>query len=436
MKNRKFILVTGCVCLSAFFSAGPGRAAEPLKLTVQTAVEMAFAASEDLKISENDILKKESERKAERAAALPQVMGEVGWSNNFEFPDLPATTYTKEYHMNAGITVSQALFTFGRISASIQAAAKDAEVSRFNKDGTRQEIIYNTKLAYYNAYFARRIFEIAGESYDNARQNKAILEEQSQQGRVSKYNNIKISADLASRMPAVNNARADFLSSMETLKVVVGTDEAIELLDGFGREYPDFDREDLALALYHNQPAIKALAADIEVKASQIRAKTAAVLPEVSAFVSWNHKGDSADYYVGGDNMDGYGVAGIQVNVPLWLGGISREKLRQAKLDKRDAELQYRKGQEDYLLLLDKSLNQYNEYKKTLKANEEAVRWAEESFKYSQELFGSGQVSVTDLNDAELQLTNAKMNKETTLFNLNMILAQIERLTLTGSGHE
>jgi hypothetical protein len=43
---------------------------------------------------------------------------------------------------------------------------------------------------------------------------------------------------------------------------------------------------------------------------------------------------------------------------------------------------------------------------------------------------------LTDLNDSELQLTNAKINKEKTLFNLNMTLALIERLTLVEAPHE
>ena len=207
-------------------------------------------------------------------------------------------------------------------------------------------------------------------------------------------------------------------------------------MEGFGQDYPDFDRAALASALCGNQPAIKALAETVKEKEGLVRSKKAALLPEFSAFATWNHKGEGDDYYVGRDELYDYGVAGLKVSVPFWQGGLDQEKLFQARIDKRNADLQYRKGQEDYLLLLDKALNQYREYKKTLEANVEAVRWAEESFKYSQELFGSGQISVTDLNDAELQLTTAKMSKEATLFNLNIILAQIERLTLIGITNE
>ena len=59
-------------------------------------------------------------------------------------------------------------------------------------------------------------------------------------------------------------------------------------------------------------------------------------------------------------------------------------------------------------------------------------RIAEEAFKLSQDYFKSGQISIVDLNDAELNLTAERINKEATLFNINVTLARIERMTLIG----
>jgi len=409
-----------------------------LRISLSEAMDMALEASEDLKLQANEVKRKSSEKQEEKTAFFPKVYGDVGWSNNFEYPDIAATAATKDYHVSSGITVNQTLFTFGRISNAIRAAQRALEASRFDQEGTRQEIIYNTKIAFYNAYLAQRTLDIAEESFTNALKNKAILEERVAGGRASKYDNIKIAADIASRKPAVNNARADFFSAMETLKVVIGAEskDSIQLIFDCRREYPDLDRQELALSLYNNQPAIKALAKAIDQKEALIKSKKAVLFPEISAFATWTHKGDSNDYYVGSDHLDDYGVAGLKVSVPIWMGGISREKLYQAKIDKEDAVLKYQQGKEDYLLVLDKAFNEYREYKKTLEANNEAVSLAEKSFQYSQELFGSGQISVTDLNDAELLLTNAKVSMEITVFNLNSTLATIERLTLMGNNND
>lgn len=445
MKTIKRISVGKVVCLlfASFFIFMPRVVAggeDPLtiKLTIPSAISMAFEASEDLKMSENAILRKRSEQKEEFSDGLPQVSASASVSNNFEYPDTAATAAMNEYYLDSGVTVSQTIFAFGRISNAVSAAKKAVDASRLNKANTEQNIIYNTKVAYFNALLAKRILEISEESYENAKQNKKILEDRSALGRVSKYDNIKISADISSRLPSVNNARANFVSALETLKVTIGASsgDMIDFVEGFAQEFSDFNRDALAAALYNNQPALKGLAETIKEKERLVKSKKAAFLPELSAFGTWNRKGYDDDYDIGSDNLEDYGVAGVKVSVPVWLGGLDQEKLSQARIDKRDAELQYTKGQKDYLLLLDKSLAEYREYLKTLEANNEAVRLAEESFKYSQDLFGSGQVSVTDLNDAELQLTHARISKETTLFNLNVVLAQIHRLALVENTYE
>jgi outer membrane protein TolC len=441
--NRRDIVTVASLLFIAFLIDAPFVLAQEkkenlIKLNIQKAISMAFDSSENLKISENAVLRKTSQKKEELADGLPQISAEMGWSNYFEYPDIAATAAMKDYYADAGVSLSQTLFAFGRIYNAVSAANRAVEASRFNRESTRQDIIYTTKLSYFNTLLAKRISEIAEESYRNAQQNKKILEDRSAQGRVSKYDNIKISADVSSRLPAVNNARANFISTLETLKMVIGAsrNDTIELIEGFAQQFSEFDRETLALALFNNQPAIKALAMTIKEKEALVRSKKAALLPEISAFGTWNHKGYGDSYYVGGDHMDDYGVAGLMVSIPLWLGGTDQEKLSQARIDYRDAELQYTKGQKDYLLELDKAISEYQEHLKTLEANNEALRLAKEAFTYSQELFGSGQVSVTDLNDSELQLTNAKISKERTLFNLNMALARIERLTLMGERHE
>jgi outer membrane protein TolC len=432
-----YAAVLGLWALGPFKKSPPAFAQNPpevLPLTLGKAVDMALQASEALKIESNTVEKRRSETQEGKAFLFPRISGGIDWSNNFAYPDIASTSATQDYHLDAGISVSQTLMTFGRLSNEIKAARKALEASEFDRQTKTQEIIYNTKIAFYNAYLAQRTLEIAEESYQNAVQNKEILEERAAGGRAAKYDNIKIASDIASRKPLVNNARADFLSALETLKVFigVGAKTQINLQADIDTMYPDVERKDLAWALYQNQPAIKALQKNIEEKQAVIQSRRGSLFPQISAFATWNYKGDGEDYYVGQSHLDHYGVAGLKVDVPIWQGGISREKLYQAKLDQHNAELKFQAGKEDYLLMLDKAINRYKEYKKTLKANEEALRLAKESFQYSQELFGAGQISVADLNDAELQLTNAKINQEVTILNLNTTLAVIQRLTLGG----
>ncbi len=435
-KLTSYIVISFFLCLAGLATASADNGENNrIALTVDKAVSMAFEKSEDLKIQDNELLRSQSKYKEGTSYLYPTVNGEVNWYNNIYYPDIPQNQFKRDYEVNAGLTVSQTIYTFGKVSSAIDASKKYIEISRLNREATRQEIIYSTRLAYYNAYLAKRALEIAEESYNTAKNNKRMLEGRAASGRASKRDNIKISADLASRVPVVNNARASLSSAMETLRVVIGANptDKIELIDDLEKGYyPPLNREGLETSLKNNQPAIKALAQNIKAHEDLLKSKKAYYYPDISAFATWTHTGQGNDYYVGKDNLYDYGIAGVKMSVPIWTGGRTSERITQATIDKRNAELLHKKAYKEYLLELDKAINEYKEHINTLAANNEAVGWAGESLKLSGELFQSGQISVTDLNDASLMLTNEKINKEMTLFKLNASKAKIDSLTSTG----
>lgn len=434
--NRYFIIPAAffIFVFMAIF-AWNGYAGEPLSVNLDKAIEMALEESEDIQIKENEIDRSRYEYEEEKSALFPQVTAEHALSYNAQYPAFAAAT-TKDYDMNTSIIATQTLWTFGRVFFNIRAADKKISQSRLNKEVTRQDVIYNTKLSYYNVLFAERVLSIARDSYENAVQNKKILEKRSAGGRSSKRDNIKMEADIASRVPRVSEARAAFDTAMRTFKIIIGVDEneRLQLMKDFEENYSELCRDELDKYLYANEPTLKALRKKIEVDADMVRAKRAGFLPTFSAFSTWNYTASNDKYDVWHEEIHNYGVVGIKVTVPLFTGGEKTAILRQAQVDVKNDKLELQKTEKDLVLELDNAISAYHEYIKTLQANREAVELAEKSFRMMQDLFESGQVSLADLNDAELLVTNEKMSFYATLYNLNVTMAKIERLTLMDGG--
>jgi outer membrane protein TolC len=409
-----------------------GYSQEVLRVSVEEAVSLALRKSEDFQIAANELDKMRYQYKEVRSAIYPHIEGEVTWAHNPEYPDFAADT-TKDFSLDTGVTVNQVLWAFGRVSSAIRLADKYIVIGRYNKDIARQEIVYNTKLSYYSVLLAGRTLAIVQSSYENARKNKRLLEKRASSGRSSKRDNIKMAADIASRLPRVNDAQAAFDSAVRTLKIILGVEPSVyvELTEDFAQRYDPLNHEEISESLHENEPTLQALRKQIEADEVMIKLKRANFLPTISAFATWNYRGIGDTYEIRGDNLDHYAVAGLKVSVPIWLGGETGAQLSQAKIDKENDMLRLQKTTKEFVLELDNAHSEYHASIHTLEANTKAVALAQESFNMTRDLFESGQVSLADLNDAELLLTNEKLSMALTLYNVNKALAKIEKLAVT-----
>jgi len=432
-RGTHIIVLMSLLCfVGTIVAPKDGCSQEVLQVSIEEAVALALRKSEDFQIATNEIDKMHYRYKEAKSTLYPHIEGEITWAHNPEYPDIAAAT-TRDYSLDTGVTVNQVLWAFGRVSSAIRLADKYIAISGFNKDIAKQEIVYNTKLSYYSVLLAERTRSIVQASYENARKNKGLLEKRASSGRSSKRDNIKMAADIASRVPRVNDAQAAFDSAMRTVKIILGVDAAVSvrLTDDFATDYRTFEGGDIKESLHENEPTLQALRTQIEADEDMIKLKRANFLPTISAFATWNYRGMGDTYEVRRDNLDHYAVAGVKVSVPIWAGGEKIAQLQQAKIEKANAILQLQKTTKEFALELDNAISEYHAYINTLEANTKAVELAKESFKMTQDLFESGQVSLADLNDAELQLTSQRLSMVLTLHNLNATLAKIEKLAVT-----
>ncbi len=430
--NKAVIVIVGML-VWGIFAAGTGFAAEDamqiVNLGVDEMISLTLKNSETVQISENNAQKSRSVYHQARAGLLPAVNARASWTHNTEYPISDKTT---DYELATGVSASQLLFSFGKVSAAVQAAKSAVEAAKQQKQADVQSIRYIARVSYYSGLLAKNSLTIVEESYKNTLQNKELLLNLSSGGRGSKRDLIKMAADIAARIPVVNSVKTQFISAQQTIRMLTDLPDeaAINLTDGFFKLNPALDADTLAKRMYAQEPSLKALDSTVEANQYTVKSKKADYLPVTSGFASWDYKGESnVKEYVGSENLDDYVAVGVMVNVPLWNGGEKAAVLSQARADMRNAELQRKKTRENLLLALKIAIIQYNEYLITLEANNEAVRLAEESFKMTRDMFQSGQVTLTDLNDAELLLTNQKLQQQQTLYDLSVTYAQIEKLT-------
>lgn len=419
-------------------------ASESLRVSMKKAIDMAIKSSEQVRIKKNESEKMNYRYEEARSGIYPHINGEATWNNykkipvtKISLPGMPPISMPAKakYDASIGITATQVLWSFGKVSTAIKLANDAFKISEFDHNMSKHDVILKTKVAYYSTLLAKRSLGIARKSYLNAKRNKEILYKRFAFGRPPKADNIKMSADVAARIPALKDAQAQYNLAMKSLKTIIEVplDKKIVLTDKFSNDEKNLNLNSLYNRLDRNNITFKLLRKNIELNDKIIDIKRADYLPTLGAFGSFQYTGSSNDKATigGSDDFQKIAVVGVKLTFPIWNGGEKASSLKQAIVDRNNARVKLSQAQKGFNLELANAVYEYSALLDTYSANKDAVKLAKQLFKMTQTRFSTGKASITELNDAERMLTGQNLQKEATLFKLNTLIAKIQNIIST-----
>ena len=125
-------------------------------------------------------------------------------------------------------------------------------------------------------------------------------------------------------------------------------------------------------------------------------------------------------------------AVGIGLNFKIF-DGLNREyKAAAARLQLRRVEALEQKAEQDILLLVEDLYNKVQSVLATLSAVERSERFAKELLRAKQRAFSEGMATVTDVVDATLNLSRARLEREQTAYDFDVALARL--LNASGMG--
>jgi outer membrane protein len=411
-----------------------------LSLSLEQAIEMAIKESEDVKIKQNEIQRNEYRYDGALASVYPHLKGEILYDYNPAVPkveiaidpSLPPEKFStlSTYDFNAGITLDQVIYNFGRVSSAIKAADNTRKISTLDKEAKKREVSYSTAVAYLVLLLSQKSMEIAKDSYDNAKLTKLLLEQRYSMGRIPKRDNIKSEADVASRIPGLKSAESNMDLAKRSLKTLLGLSEEqdIALTDSMISIFPRYELSEAQAQMKEVEPTLKLLEKKIALSGNIAVLQKSFYYPSIDGFARYSLWGQSEKAYIGAGNIMNVATLGLKISIPIWNGGETSSIYHQAIVDKMNAELDLQKAKKGYDLELKNSISKYNSLLETYKANEDAVKLGERSYNFSRDRFQSGEVTLMDINDEELRLTSLKLQQILTQYSINETIARIEKL--------
>ena len=395
------------------------RAQQPMKLSMEQCRDMALTASEELKQADNRLRQAELDDKIAATARLPKIEGSA--TGAYVLPDIEMTGMELAMRGTymAGLTLTQPIYTGGKISAGRQMARLGRQIADQQLRMTRMDVLVDADNAYWSYIAVRRKVRML-ESYST--QMDTIYKQTSSAvaaGMAIENDLLRIEAKRTEIEYQLQRARngAD-LSRIELCNVIrTPLDTPIEPTDTtFNIESPTAMSLDIA-----RRPEVGLLEKQIDVNMQRIRDARSEMLPTVGLSAGYSYYGNIklkgfADMGNGTtvpytqEFRDGIGIAMLAGKIPIIHWGESRKKLHKARYELDNSQLELQRNMRLMSIEAQQAVQNVEDGYRMIHTAESGLRQAEENLRVMRNRYAAAMSPLTDLLDAQSQWQQAQSN--------------------------
>jgi outer membrane protein TolC len=432
MQKILFMSIIFCLHIGPYFGVASADINEALSL--EEAISAGLKRSEDIQQSQIEIQRAEAQIKEAWSSVYPHLSASVQPIRHTKSQVLQfngnAVRVKQDWELLSSLQLEQVVYSFGRVSHALELAKSTRKMQVVAKEVVKRELRYAIEVAYFSTLTAQKVLDIAKDSLKNAKANQLALYKRFQGGRVPRFDNIKMEADVASRAPVVANAQKNLDLAYLQLNLLIENPikSRPKLTTSLEKIFPKLSSKELIEKSLDN-PTL--LASEIGVDIAQKKAQLikAEHYPVISAFGTINHSGTGDSMPPDDDDLFSSSSIGLSINIPIFEGGAVTAKHKQAVLDKVKAEIELKKKQEKLQMELEAAISEYKRNIQTFLATKKATSLAKQAYALTKSRFTTGGATRNDLNDSEKALTNSRIQQQTTLFEIYKNRAVIKKFT-------
>lgn len=397
-----------------------GVVAQPrFALTLSECRNMALSHSEDLQQADNKLQQAALDRKIVTTNYLPKFTGSATGTYMFPDFDMMGSELRMRGMYMAGITLTQPIYTGGKLNSGKKLAQIGENVASEQRRMTRMDVLVEADNAYWT-YIAvgrkvRMLERYCAQMDTLYRQVQTALAA----GLATDNDLLRIEAKRSTiryqLQKGENGADLCRLSLCRIIGVssetqIEPTDTTIVVTEAGNLTSDIADRPELSM-----------LKNQIAANEQQIRMTRADMLPTVGLTAGYTYFGNiklNSMVDAGGGMMvpftqefrDGIGVAMLAVQVPIFHWGEGRKKVRKARFELQNAELELQKNTRLLSLEVQQAIRNVQDGYLLIRTAEDGLREAEENLRVMRNRYAVAMAPLTDLLDAQSQWQEAESN--------------------------
>lgn len=331
---------------------------------------------------------------------------------------------------SAGVSASMPVVN-AQLWKSIKISGMDVELAVEKARASRLDMVSQVKNAYYAVLFSKEAFNVYKEVYENAMTNYAETEKKYNVQKATDLDMARAKTNVANAIPNVYNAESSIILALWQLKAVMGIDLEMNIdVEGAIEDYSEYMTSDVtkadSISLDRNS-TMKQLEIQANELAQSIKAQQYAYIPTLSLAFNYSYNAMTNDFNFKEYRWTPYSYVGVSLSIPIFSGGKRLNQVRQARNSYEQMRLQMTSTERNLKISIRQSLNTMETNVKSYDAAKDAVASAEKAYNIAEKSYEVGRATLTDLNDAQLALTQARLAESQAVYNFIVAKTQLEQ---------
>ena len=436
--------ITISIFLCMFIITGTaGLSTAGMKLDLEGSINYALEHSRSVLAAGEKLNEAKAQVATARASFIPSVnitgsYTGIPEAQSLIFPD-GAGGYTemvfrgKDTYMY-GTTVSQPLFMSGLLvnAYGLSTANKRASEEEYLK--AKDEVVFETKKAFYTLLLAREMKTLSEESYSQTKKHVDQVKVMYDNGMVSKLDLLRAQVQLSNIRPRVTQAENGLALAEDAFRMTLGVPPGTEIeVEGEFRFEPvEVDTEESVSTALKSASDLIIMKEREKMVKKQIGMARAECLPSVIAMYNDQHM---KPYNFVNDWGDEWNVM-LQLQFPIFNGLGVRGKVNSAKAQLKQAQYGYQTLREATALQVRQTCMTLQQEEETIASQKQNIEQAKEALSIAEERYNRGIISNLEYMDTQLALTQAKANYFQAITNYAVAKARLMWITKQNTDRE
>jgi TolC family type I secretion outer membrane protein len=415
-------------------------AAPPQTMTLQDCIDLALRQNPSILKAREEIRRTHGVIVEARAPALPQVTagGQYQRIDKNTIDTFPGSTNifrNQENPWTTQVEVSQLVYSGGRVRAALRAAKLSDQIAALGFQSAVANTLLDVRKAFYEILLNKAQIEVREQSVTLLEEQLRDAQSRFDVGAVPRFNVLRAEVELANARPPLIRSQNDLRLTKEALVKLLAIDSA-----GYTNAFTpiNFDGKlvyehrgwELPTALHQaleHRPELLQAERQVGVAKAGVDVASAGYKPEASVFgnYGWHDKPYNDDM---SSTREGW-IVGGSVSWALFDGMLTHGKVTQARAQLQEANLDYADTRRQVELEVRQAYSDYIQTLELIEAQKKTVEEANESLRLAVARFRAGTGTQLDVLSAQTALTDASSNEIQALYDYNVAIATLERVT-------